>query len=642
MELKRKLGLSVWPTLLMGLLLVGCFIIGAFKVNEIATDSCFETLNDAAAEFVIDIRRNIENEKKKLQVIAEITAEYEDISSEQAKARLSLIEQRGLTSSLAVLLPENKAIFFRDGGYKEVESILDFQTEKEKGAYVSGVLESALESGEKFIYQAVPVQKDGEVKGILYEFINLKSLPKRFVTKTYGGTSQLYILDSTTGDFIMDTRHDELGNLYDGSMGDWQVKNGYRLNQWEEDIRAGRESQTIFYSINSDEIFYICAKPIGINEWTAQVAAPEKAVFARAERIRQILYILAVTDVLLLVVYFADVVGKVREYTQGREQRLQQTMYMYDVQKTLFDAHKYPDRMVMALQKAAAMLGASFTFFCSGDGKGIEQFYKWSENQDWEIRLTRQVIWEILDIVGAEIVAGKNVLLDERDKKADAEKAEREQLKKYGIHSLMLVPVQDSDGKTIGVLGAVNTKRFHKDAKLLECIAWNFMMATHNRRSYQTIRRMGIIDAITDLKNRNSYEVRLRELDGFRTKHICCIYMDVNGLHELNNTKGHAVGDAMLRYIGDTLRGQFGSEDTYRIGGDEFAVFGIDASEEAIQKMLLQVEEKLVEKEYYISIGVAWKKAADDMEKVVGLAEQRMYEQKRLFYEKNGLRGRAR
>ena len=42
------------------------------------------------------------------------------------------------------------------------------------------------------------------------------------------------------------------------------------------------------------------------------------------------------------------------------------------------------------------------------------------------------------------------------------------------------------------------------------------------------------------------------------------IYIDINDLHELNNTKGHKAGDEMLQYIAEVMRKQFGKHLPHR------------------------------------------------------------------------------
>lgn len=49
-------------------------------------------------------------------------------------------------------------------------------------------------------------------------------------------------------------------------------------------------------------------------------------------------------------------------------------------------------------------------------------------------------------------------------------------------------------------------------------------------------------DLLTGLFNRNSYERKLKVYSSMCNQVFACIYVDVNGLHEINNTKGHVAG----------------------------------------------------------------------------------------------------
>lgn len=53
---------------------------------------------------------------------------------------------------------------------------------------------------------------------------------------------------------------------------------------------------------------------------------------------------------------------------------------------------------------------------------------------------------------------------------------------------------------------------------------------------------------------------------------LSCIHIDVNCLHELNDTKEHQARDEMLGFVAHVLRDALGREDTYRIGEGEFVV----------------------------------------------------------------------
>ena len=43
-----------------------------------------------------------------------------------------------------------------------------------------------------------------------------------------------------------------------------------------------------------------------------------------------------------------------------------------------------------------------------------------------------------------------------------------------------------------------------------------------------------------------------------------CVYIDANGLHELNNERGHEAGDLMLRFVAESLMEQFPKGSLYR------------------------------------------------------------------------------
>lgn len=140
-------------------------------------------------------------------------------------------------------------------------------------------------------------------------------------------------------------------------------------------------------------------------------------------------------------------------------------------------------------------------------------------------------------------------------------------------------------------------------------------------------------DLNTRLLNRNAYENRLRDYPLRCSNLLTCIYIDVNGLHELNNTYGHEEGDKMLRTVARILRETFGEEDSYRVGGDEFVAFVLDSPgaelKESIERFVSQVEQA----GYSVAVGTASHSAGGiDIDALVKKAEQRMYLAKQEHY----------
>ena len=64
-------------------------------------------------------------------------------------------------------------------------------------------------------------------------------------------------------------------------------------------------------------------------------------------------------------------------------------------------------------------------------------------------------------------------------------------------------------------------------------------------------------DLNTQIPNRNAYENHMHEYPLRCANSLSCVYVDVNGLHELNNTKGHDAGDVMLKIVAQEMTKNF-------------------------------------------------------------------------------------
>lgn len=106
-------------------------------------------------------------------------------------------------------------------------------------------------------------------------------------------------------------------------------------------------------------------------------------------------------------------------------------------------------------------------------------------------------------------------------------------------------------------------------ASLLEQIA-------QLQRDNAVYRRLAYRDALTGLHNRRHFDERIAEewsrAARFGTP-LGLLVIDVNDFKAVNDAHGHAVGDAVLRWVGQQLADACRDYDVpCRIGGDEFAV----------------------------------------------------------------------
>lgn len=132
--------------------------------------------------------------------------------------------------------------------------------------------------------------------------------------------------------------------------------------------------------------------------------------------------------------------------------------------------------------------------------------------------------------------------------------------------------------ETMGVLAVVGDKgnRDLKDGQLLSGIGMALGLSLEYLRQKEAILHMAYHDALTDLPNRTLFEDRLTvALAQARRKRqmAAVMFLDLDRFKVVNDTVGHAMGDLLLKSVGQRLNGLVRDGDTVaRVGGDEFTV----------------------------------------------------------------------
>jgi diguanylate cyclase (GGDEF)-like protein len=155
--------------------------------------------------------------------------------------------------------------------------------------------------------------------------------------------------------------------------------------------------------------------------------------------------------------------------------------------------------------------------------------------------------------------------------------------------------------------------------------------------------QLALTDELTGLRNRRGFLVLADQALRMarRTSAKCAlVFADLDGLKQVNDTRGHAAGDALItdaaRVFGEVFRE---SDVVARVGGDEFAVFavldehdGAGAVEErlaaAIERFNAQAVPSL---RISMSIGIEELQSRGDvpLDALLSRADRAMYERKR-------------
>ena len=103
---------------------------------------------------------------------------------------------------------------------------------------------------------------------------------------------------------------------------------------------------------------------------------------------------------------------------------------------------------------------------------------------------------------------------------------------------------------------------------------WVVADETHDHEHRERLNWAANHDRLTGLPNRAAFETLLEAATAAATQApFCALFIDLDRFKLVNDTGGHAAGDALLRDLGHVLASQLRKSDTVaRLGGDEFAV----------------------------------------------------------------------
>ena len=155
------------------------------------------------------------------------------------------------------------------------------------------------------------------------------------------------------------------------------------------------------------------------------------------------------------------------------------------------------------------------------------------------------------------------------------------------------------------------------------------------------LRELAMIDSLTGVLNRRAF---LDHADGEWVRHkrhnhsLSCAMVDVDGFKKINDTFGHAAGDAVLQHIGALLRQTMRASDLpARLGGDEFVALMPETNIEGafslgdrllarvVQRPLRVLDQSLATT---LSIGVASAEGCTNLEELMAKADGALYRAK--------------
>lgn len=237
-------------------------------------------------------------------------------------------------------------------------------------------------------------------------------------------------------------------------------------------------------------------------------------------------------------------------------------------------------------------------------------------------------------------IAGSNCLVVSNEQGMNAVKQRSpewyDSLEHFGVKTIALFPIKFQN-ELLGYIWATNFNP-EKAGRIKETLELTTYVLGLEVSSNQLMERLQILssrDILTGLLNRNEMNARVDKLcDGVigNGESIGVIFADLNGLKKTNDMEGHAAGDRLLKNAAKALRDVFG-EEVFRVGGDEFLVLMIGATEQDVERKIEDLRSAARKyDDVSFAIGGCVAEDADDMQRALRLSDKRMYEDKHAYY----------
>lgn len=230
----------------------------------------------------------------------------------------------------------------------------------------------------------------------------------------------------------------------------------------------------------------------------------------------------------------------------------------------------------------------------------------------------------------------KCVIIENIENLRESSPEEYDLLHAQGIRSLVVAPLEQ-DGQLWGILGVDNPppQRLQSIVSLLQTLCYFIMLTYRRNENEQQLSHLSYYDTLTSFYNRNRYIKDTTAL----TSHagpVGIVYLDVNGLKDINDQQGHAFGDKALVDCAQQMREVFHDANFYRIGGDEFVIICPGIGHEMFNIQVAALRRRFENDTIcHAAIGAQWDMHFKDLQQIIADADAKMYEDKKEFYRKN-------
>lgn len=626
-RMKKQIN-QLLPTLLVMILILALTVTTyhiSFKQEE---ESCYNRLENASNAIIQSIQNRMQDDLNYLRLIGKDFSNEDHLPTyEEYSSRLSTFEDVSLFERVDLLMQNNTMYTM----HKDVQPIQsnDFLTLNADTEYMDLVHTDPL-TNKKSVNYYVPIQQNDSVVAYLVGVIQCDTLDEKFYTQIYSGKTQNLIIDTTDGQVVM--------NNQDILDYDTFSTNGCKLLSPKKDvikqIHALKSGVVKFEQDGKKK--YLSYKPIQVYNWELIVIVDEDVAFASALTLKKNYMLMVICEVVILLLYCGFYITKVRRISKKSnefEKDLNVSHTLIQCVRKLSNGTNQKNAIDDILKIICEFYQAERCYVLDLDfeHKQANGIYEYGNRHD-DIHIDKMVrlCLEHMDLVNQFFERQKSYYIEDVTQEIPSTSPIYSSFISQKIQSIIVVPFVD--GQQIkGVFAVDNPKQNYYQKDFLESLCFFIETAMTREKEKKHLQNLSYVDSLTYAQNRNHFNEYLKKNRCKELHFVGVIYLDLNGLKEINDKMGHLAGDTLIISASYVLQEIF-ADNSYRIGGDEFVVIEQDVLELEFYSKYEMLLKRMKELEISVATGYIWKERCLNLSEILQEADQKMYEDKKRYY----------
>ena len=619
---------QLMPTLVV-MVLILALTVATYNISlRQEEEECFNRLENASETMVQSIKNRVNDDLNYLRLIGKDFSNEDHLPTyEEYKDRLSTFEDVSLFERVDLLMKNNTLYTMHD----EVQQIYtnEFLELNSAAEYMDLVHTDTL-TNKRSVNYYVPILQNETVVAYLVGVLQCDTLDDQFYTKILNGKTRNLIIDTTDGQVVMDNQDMNIDNI--ASDTDFKLLSPKKnvLKQIHS-LKSG----VVAFEKNGEKK-YLVYKPVGVCNWELLVTVNEEAAFASALTLKKNYMVMVICEILILLLYCGFYITKVRRISK-KSNELNEDLNVSNtliqcVRKLSNDLYK-ESTIDEILQIICEFYQAErcYVLDLDMDNKKVNGIFEYGKRHD-DIHIENMVrlCLEHTDLINQFFENQKSYYIEDVTHEIPSTSPIYASFKQQKIHSIIVVPFMDNK-KIKGVFAVDNPKQNYYQKDFLESLCFFIKTAMEREKEKTKLKNLSYVDSLTHAQNRNHFNEYLEQNRNKELHSLGVIYLDLNGLKEINDKMGHIAGDTLIISASYALQEIF-LDNSYRVGGDEFVVIEQDVSELLFFDQYAKLLKRMKELEISVATGCVWKETCPNLSETLQEADQKMYEDKKRYY----------